>query len=110
MIKNVFDPLSHLDDLYQLKVVCSCASRVYILHFTFFFEKRTRLITRIDIFMYIIFKFLTRLDKFLYIIFKVYIQACYKNLCLISRLCGRNKTLFYGYNLLFSIVFQLEKH
>lgn len=40
----------------------------------------------------------------MYIIFKVYIQACYKNLCSVSRLCGRDKTLFYGYNLHFSIV------
>lgn len=40
----------------------------------------------------------------MYIISNVYIQARYKNLCLVSRLYGRDKTMFYGYNLHFSIV------
>lgn len=33
----------------------------------------------------------------MYIISNVYIQARYKKLCLVSRLCGRDKTMFYGY-------------
>lgn len=44
----------------------------------------------------------------MYIISNIYIQARYKKLCLVSRLCGRDKTMFYGYNLHFSIVLSTQ--
>lgn len=44
----------------------------------------------------------------MYIISNVYIQARYKNLCLVSRLYGRDKTMFYFFSIVLPTQVTLE--